>query len=374
MFYSFYYLRDRRHNNNPIYTFASEQHCNAIMELERLMCLDRYQLEEMISKLNVECSTRNCEDDELQALLYSYIAPYNYFDKAYELCCLFDEPFELIHSLIESSEGKLTAVVLDAMMEIKTKPVEMVTIATPTQLSVVKKKVNRGVSFVLIEDETDNAAAGHFEVSIKSSGCKDSAAVFSATSFGHHDFDIVQSSLKIQRPHQVISRYNIFASSAIYSYCMSLNAVLDRLFWGWEGTWDAVLEATLLELLVAVDSDLVPVVLRMNDMMGGMMGAGAGKELEALLTSVQGDLAAALTTHSPYAMGRLHQTTLELRDLNSGPMGSMFNLPESLIRAIDGFIQTKIQKSPQHLLSREINALVSVGTMCLCFDAMHDYS
>lgn len=325
------------------------------MELDFVVSLDRSKLEEMTSKLGIEVGF-DCEIEELHALLYSFIASNVFFDKAYELCCLFDEPFELIHSLIESSEGILNSVVLNAILEIKSNPVDFIPITSNTHFAVANCKVNIGTSFVLLRDE-GSVNDGDSDMFIKCGEGKRCAAVINVSDFGNQDFDIVQNSLKSSPSHQVLCRFNVFASSGIYSYCMSLDAVLDRLFWGWEGAWDSELEATLLELLVAVDSDLVPVVLRMNTMMGGMMGAA--KELEAMMTSVQDDLTAALTTHAPYALGRLHQTALELRDMNSGMMGSMFNLPDSLIRAIDGFIQAKIQKSPQLMLSRQINSLVS---------------
>ena len=53
-------------------------------------------------------------------------------------------------------------------------------------------------------------------------------------------------------------------------------------------------------------------------------------DMQRLLDSVQSDLTAALTTRSTYAVGRLHQTLLQVLEMPS----SMMNIPRSVIDAI----------------------------------------
>ena len=55
-------------------------------------------------------------------------------------------------------------------------------------------------------------------------------------------------------------------------------------------------------------------------------------DMHRLLDSVRSDLAAALTTRSCYAVGRLHQTLLQVLEMHT--MASMMNIPRSFIDAI----------------------------------------
>jgi hypothetical protein len=61
-------------------------------------------------------------------------------------------------------------------------------------------------------------------------------------------------------------RRNVFVSSNIHEVVMTLDSVMDTLYWGWEGNWTVGLEAALLELLVAVEDDLSDCIHRWNSM------------------------------------------------------------------------------------------------------------
>jgi hypothetical protein len=62
-------------------------------------------------------------------------------------------------------------------------------------------------------------------------------------------------------------RRNVFVSSNIHEVVMTLDSLMDTLFWGWEGNWTVGLEAALLELLVAVEDDLTDCIHRWSSMM-----------------------------------------------------------------------------------------------------------
>lgn len=76
-------------------------------------------------------------------------------------------------------------------------------------------------------------------------------------------------------------------------------------------------------------------------------------DMQRLLNSVQSDLAAALTTRSTYAVGRLHQTLLQVLEMPS----SMMNIPRSVIDAI-----RKVGKhSIHHLIASTISSTICDG-------------
>eukprot|EP00596_Hydrurales_sp_CCMP1899_P007226 CAMPEP_0119036188 /NCGR_PEP_ID=MMETSP1177-20130426/3713_1 /TAXON_ID=2985 /ORGANISM="Ochromonas sp, Strain CCMP1899" /LENGTH=190 /DNA_ID=CAMNT_0006995629 /DNA_START=202 /DNA_END=771 /DNA_ORIENTATION=+ len=94
-----------------------------------------------------------------------------------------------------------------------------------------------------------------------------------------------------------------------------------------------------------------------------MMG-GAAQETEKLLETVTKDIMLALRDHSAYAIGRLHQTLLQLIDLNEGAgqsqgfsMKSMMNIPESFSRATETFLKAKMNSSPYLILYDHLEKL-----------------
>ena len=71
-------------------------------------------------------------------------------------------------------------------------------------------------------------------------------------------------------------RRNVFVSSNIHEVVMTLDSVMDTLYWGWEGNWTVGLEAALLELLVAVEDDLADCIHRWNSMVFFVDRSAAG--------------------------------------------------------------------------------------------------
>lgn len=315
------------------------------------MDFERSKLVEIMQTVGMEFQGDDIDDDEMRALLYSFVSTHSYFSKSFELCCFFDIPFELVNSLIESNEGKLTETVLGALLELTSSPVSFLPLSQDSGDSVIK--VRECVRCVVVEEDCEETCESQLVVKSVGETCN---ALLPPLHFGHN----IIHTARYSNADALLSAhsYDVFSSSAVYSYCMSLDRLLDRIFNGWEGNWDSELEAAVLELLVAVDNDLVPVVIQMSDMMGGMMSGGTEKEMESMLSVIQEDVSAALTSHSAYAIGRLHQTLLQLNEMESGPMGSMITMPSSLLHAMENFYQIKIKVSPQNILSRELNSLV----------------
>ena len=331
------------------------------MNLERILALEKFELEAVLRKLELEFNDTALEE-ELQALLFSFVASHDNFDKVYDLCCLFDEPYALVDCLVESSNGRLSNVVLEALIELRQAPVRVYPII-PGSAKVEHIKVRAGTSLIFVEDSSDEVNTPHNAYVITDGNNQSCRTVVRDLPFGHHEFRLYSEASTSESQSRAIYTYHIFASSAVYSYCMAVDSVLDRLHWGWEGQWTMELEGAILELLVAIDSELVPLVIRLNEMMTGLMGSEYGKELETLLSVIHEDMAKALTSHCAYAVGRLHQTLLQLREMNSSGTSTLMSISDTLMGAIDNFIRIKVQSSPMPPLSREINALVRSARM-----------
>jgi hypothetical protein len=123
--------------------------------------------------------------------------------------------------------------------------------------------------------------------------------------------------------------------------------------------WNNDLENALLELLIAIDDDLVSVVRSLRSMLQSFGDNNGTKDMEQMLNIVTGDVQKALCDHSAYAVGRLHQTLVQFMEVGKGPMSAMVNIPEAFTRAMTNFINAKLLLHPRETMEHCLNNLVS---------------
>ncbi len=131
----------------------------------------------------------------------------------------------------------------------------------------------------------------------------------------------------------------IFLRTPLFNYVAATGALLDELCWGCGGAFTADLEASLIQMVVAVGEDLEAAVARMSPVMS--LVAGAAQESEHMLTQMKKDVAAALQNdHRSLALGRLHQFLDQLLG-NGCDMAMLMSLPQSFKDAAAAFVAAK---------------------------------
>jgi len=333
-----------------------------MMNIESVLSLTRQQTTIYLDKFGIEYAT-DAEDDELQAILLSIVASYQNIDDLYDLCCVCNQPLDLIDSLVESNGGLIVCPLIEELLSLSDSKPRCTVISVGDTLTedVIPSKVCRGETIIFADQEPTNCSQeecfnGKLVCNVICDDSTSKRAIYPGLTFGFHNISVYTRMRGDQHAVLESCTKTMFASSPVFSYCMALDAVLDRVCWGWEGVWSSDLEGSLLELLVAVDDDLVALVGTWKRMLSAVYEGG--KDMEDMLYIVQEDLKAALCTHSAYAVGRLHQTLSQFLEISSGIAAGIMSIPRTFTSAIHNFIQAKLQTSPHGPLLTEINKLI----------------
>lgn len=389
--------------------------------LAKVLSLDRAGTIEYLSKLGIEhenCTGRTgcrCDSEVLQGLLLSYCYCVPNFSLLYEVADGFQESFDLVQILVDSGDGRLTNDTVQQLMEQENphRAFSNVAAINVSRHSGVLRALDEPVDSQTLIAVTENSAGEDAQISenIASNTVEPSGASVTEVSFHQVSFDATASifvqrdtagiqviappllfgvnecTVKVERTltdpapcdntglslptdtigetaYPIRQRYvwqdTVMVTSAVHRYATALDCMFDRLYWGWEGNWDQNLEGAILQLLVAVDDDLVGLVRSWVSVMGGS-GAesqrNGASDMQHLLDSVILDVQNAMNVHSTYAVGRLHQTLVQFVDAKDS-MSMIMRIPEGFTHAINDFIQAKLEASAQVEMQRDLNALV----------------
>eukprot|EP01041_Mallomonas_annulata_P004689 gene4689-9293_t len=231
-------------------------------------------------------------------------------------------------------------------------------------------------SIVIIENEGDNRRIKKLTVSNITQNChKFAVGILSGLCFGLNDYSIEVSnknksteSINSLISNTKIISGNIFLKSPVYLYTLYIEELFDQYIWGWGygGLWNENFELILVELLISVNEDLFITLKNMESMMKII---DSSDEISKLLSTLQNDIQIALTIHSPYAIGRLHQMISQLfeslgQDSNSKNrnmnMTIFMKIPENFKNSALKFIEEKIKLSPIKPLHNAIQNFLNI--------------
>jgi hypothetical protein len=312
-----------------------------------------------------------CDVEELHGLLFSFCASVPAFDRLLELCEYYSESFEMVQTLVECSDHRVTADVLDQLREQRGEVQNKEHIVTEVNgvLQGLPDEIDVQSAVIAVDPvEGMNVT----DIALRSSEVRVSGwqLLRPPLPFGLHTLTLQLSNSDFDHPNgktgtgipSQLSRQcqqQVTVTSALHRYVAALDSLYDQMYWGWEGNWTVALEVALLELVVAVDEDLTAIVHSMTSMMSAMQGAASSSvtEMKHLLDSVVSDVRNALANHSTYAVGRLHQTLLQFVEMQ-GSMGAFMRIPASFTQAINAFILAKLAASMHADMKQAFSALV----------------
>lgn len=250
--------------------------------------------------------------------------------------CFSQDKNELLRVLYESTNFKLNQTIHLELSEL----FDNERIESLMNLS-IKKRITLGTILISIEEDelpiikkfscSNIIENGQFNVNVIAMKC---------TYFGYYQFLLYYED-QSQRLE------NVLCTSRVYNYSYQLELFLDLFYWGYrtkDKTLSTEFENSLLELCIHVNEELITTVQRlipMFSMMGNTTNASdMVTEMNKMIETIQCDIAAALSDHSIYAIGRLHQTLGQLLEFGSDGM-SVFALPPACVSAIYNFITVK---------------------------------
>lgn len=374
--------------------------------LTRVSSLGRAETINYLSKLGIEhesCDggqSCHCDFEELQALLLSFCYCVPNFSLLYEVADGFQESFDLVQVLVDSNDGRFTMDAAQQLVEQENRSASIVSVSRCVGVQKALESRLDSDTLIAVTETTcdedaqltkdmspgnvfDASGSSVDEVTLHQVTYNATSSVFTQEDrsgvqviapplpFGVNDYTVKltrvqttgQSDLNSLGParQQYTWKDTVLVTSAVHRYAAALDCMFDRLYWGWEGHWDQSLENAVLQLLVAVDDDLVGMVRSWVNMMssaGSMMRDGAS-DMQRLLDSVISDVQKAMNEHSTYAVGRLHQTLVQFVDAKDS-MSMMMRIPEGFTHAINDFMQAKLEASAQVEMQRDLNSLVSI--------------
>lgn len=272
-----------------------------------------------------------------------------------------EEYWEMLELLLESTDKQLTVEVLSQLQELDEsrsfQSIDLMNLMMQTNNAswIVKVPMNfmAGASIALSESIGVKAQT---KISVADSiAC----AVVNNIPFGQHECRIscrvriptVTESAKVDKEFNW--KFCVLASSSAFDCALAVDNIFDCMYWGWAsgGVWTDALEASLLELVVGVSDELETAVRSWQPMLTFI--GGAAQETNKMIDVIRKDVELALREHSAYAIGRLHQSLIQLKE-----NGTMLNIPQPFYAAIDAFISAKMEASPPDLLQRAMETLV----------------
>ncbi len=362
--------------------------------LDSIWCLERVDVISLLERVGVEhdgcdggyqCA---CDEDELKGLLYSFCSSVPDVGRLLEIADSFNESFDLVRALMDSSSGRLTREVIAQLVEGNDFLCSSIEVSRQNGVTALPDEIDcrsilvayeAPVDHGSVDDEDANAPLvtqvrlsqpglfGHTQSGLQS--------IKPRLPFGMNDLHItchksVQCTENSAVPQELHYQQRVLFTSPIFRYASALDCMYDRLYFGWEGKWSHELESSLFELLVAVDDDLVSMVKSWVGMLGAVTTSGAD-DMHHMLQCVTKDVQDALNNHSAQAIGRLHQTLVQFTDTSSMSM-SMMQVPEVFVRATNDFMQAKLNASEPTMMLRDLTKLVSTDIECvLCFSILY---
>jgi len=354
---------------------------------DRVWCMERKDVVSLMAKLNIdhdECDGGQgcqCDEDVLRSMVYSFCASIPHADLLLEIVDCFGESFELVQALMDSSSSKLTRDLVTQLAEDKSVPV--IVLEASQQHGIIKPlptELDCRSTLVVCEGAAGSAEGFDLDVplvtevrlsqpSLHAPALVGIQSLPSRLPFGVNDLSaMLQRASKADRntecaPTTQSLRYTqrVLVTSPVFRFAAALDAMFDRLYWGWEGLWSDALESALFELLVAVDDDLVEMV---KSWVAMLSVTGGADDMHHMLQCVTLDVQNALNSHSAQAIGRLHQTLVQFTDTNSMSM-TMMRVPEVFVRATNAFIQAKMDASEAGNMRRDLEKLVSVTILLI---------
>lgn len=343
--------------------------------LDSIWCSERVDVISLLEKVGVEhdgceggchCS---CDEDELKGLLYSFCASVPDVDRVLEIAGCFNESFDLVRALMDSSSGKLTHEVVAQLVEGKDVLFSAVEVSRFDDVAALPDEIDCRSILVACEvpSDGDNENASLVtQVRLSQPGLSSQTQSGLQSIKPRLPFGLTNVHIKCHRnlkcaeissvPQDLHYQQRVLITSPIFRYASALDCMYDRLYFGWEGKWTNELESSLFELLVAVDDDLVSMVKSWVGMLGAVTASGAD-DMNHMLQCVTKDVQDALNNHSAQAIGRLHQTLVQFTDTGSMSM-SMMQVPEVFVRATNDFMQAKLTASEPTAMMRDLSKLV----------------
>ena len=407
--------------------------------LDRVLTLNQSEIFYYLNKLNIELESTEDDGDidiaELQGILFSFCSSVPNFDMIFEISESFNESFEMVNVLLESTSGRFTMDQVYQLLELQAEENKTTVISIQVSrhrgvIQAPRYEIDVKSMLVVAEEAGDGTGAAERssrESSVNESGscvrsmtltqlsCTGTNNVVSETPAmrGIHTivpalpFGVNEITVELVRTNSTSTtndtsgtngaaadttstlesytwKGKVFATSATYRYTAALDRMLDRLYWGWEGenqqqqqqqvqkgtggatAWTEALEHALLELLIAVDDDLVALVRSWTGMFSSSssnsgvnpLSEGA-QDMQHMLETVTLDVQNALNGRSPYAVGRLHQTLVQFIEMKSSMPMMMSNIPEMFVNAINNFISAKLAASVAPKMRQDLAAMVS---------------
>lgn len=340
------------------------------------------EVEELLQRFDLAEDVEESPLEEKKILLRAFFSSFadegegeELFHRVYEMLILFPTlELELLQSLLESNDRKVSKEMIEEFQELcpdNSNSSEIVVmsckeIVDPERHSSCENggiclSIDKNGVLVVVDDE--DCVMEVFGISMNYShglnalyALQNSCFIRrSSLEFGVHDLQICLR-LKGRADSSddlSFSCFKISVTSAVFDYCIALEKMFDLHYNGWafDGsscTWTPQLEASLLNLLVSIDDDLVGLVSSWKALMSGFsssMTSGMTNDLESMLQMVQSDASEALRTKSANSICRLHQVLAQFDEMSKGPMNMIANIPAPFLHAIKDFFLAKIQSS-----------------------------
>lgn len=323
------------------------------MDLTTISALDRSEVTSCIDALGLDCGPLDDLDtDDLQGLLFSFVSSCDRFEEIFEVCLSFQQPFDLVQSLLESNEWKLSSALVGELFDLgsQSKDIIIPLILSGNLPVILPDKLYVGRVLTIVDNYEPSTPVLSRRIRFGDPPVSATHCTWPGLSFG------------MQRVEIGADTCTALVSCALYEYGHALDATIDLIYWGWSGEWSSALEGSLLELLVAVDDDLVSMLHSIKSMLA-MMSPSAAQDLADMIDTVQRDVQAALCDRSAYAVGRLHEVLNQILDMAAGPASSMpglLSVPVSFSAAVHSFIRAKLDSTPRALLLLSMERLVRI--------------
>ena len=208
------------------------------MDLEAIASFTHSELISHIRAIGLECEDNELSDEELQGLLYSFTSSNVHFDQIYELCRIFEQPFSLIETLLESNDWKLTEALVAELFELSPSCHHHVNIVPLVSSVALSKKFSEmapslhpGCIFLFLQADFSHGGEGELRRIMVDKGehrMVGVTSIYTGLSFGVHTITLER---QIDDTTMTTETFTIYIPSTLYAYGYALDAALDIIYW-----------------------------------------------------------------------------------------------------------------------------------------------
>lgn len=284
---------------------------NCLFRSEWIESLNEPATRNLLHKLGLDDTVDDETDlDDLRDILFAFISSYNghgveVFHRIFELLLVFPNlDFELVQSLLESTEGKLSSGMIEEFIDLSAEMdgghcehSNSISISAMTVSRVIDDSTpllfDRKTVLIISDDDCDmscNEGVPRQVMGVATSYSYGLNAVYSIQEdsclttkrkymeWGMYDFHVCHRAAaaagsttgerEVGGEILMTTTRPIYFTSVVFEYSLCLERVIDMFHYGWSNvkgavevaTWTPALEEAMLHLLIAVDDDLVVLV------------------------------------------------------------------------------------------------------------------